>query len=166
MLACHHPWAEATPNNLHICQIMRFWEIFQILRNIGSVRFYNSDTPSHLLLGHLFWTHQECPQTACVQSETRGACFLSRVWVFWVGVEVDNLQISFMLASSSNPALWIGSALTFWYLLEMDTAMISTKYSILLKVVTWPKLLMEIEVLLEMWWGAITVWDHTFTNYW
>ena len=81
-----------------------------------------------------------------------------------VGVEEDNLQISFMLASSSNPALWIGSALTFWYLLEMDTAMISTKYSIPLKVVTWPKLLMEIEVLLEMWWGAITVWDHTFKH--
>ena len=144
MLACHQCWAEATPNNRHICQIMRFREIFQILRNLGLARFYNSDTPSHLLLGHLFWIwiHKECPQTACVQSETRGACFLSRVWVFWVGVEVDNLQISFMLASSSNPALWIGPALTFWYLLEMDTAMISTKHSMLLKVVTWPKLLM------------------------
>ena len=101
MLACHHPWAEATPNNLHICQIMRFWEILD-LRHA-----FPSSWPSGL-------NSPKMPPNG-IRSKTSWACFISMVWVFW-SCSANQFHVGIQF----QPSLWIRPTLAFRYLLEMD----------------------------------------------
>ena len=51
IVACQRQWAEAPPNNLHICQIMRFREML----NFPDFINWKLDTPFHLL-GTTTWS--------------------------------------------------------------------------------------------------------------
>ena len=112
IVACQRQWAEAPPNNLHICQIMRFREML----NFPDFINWKLDTPFHLL-GTTTWSKTSKNATKLqLFSETSWARFISNILEcldYGVGrVDPDNLQITFMLAASFQ--FQIRPALTFW----------------------------------------------------